>query len=340
MLSKASVQMDTAKAGVYSYTFSALSDNLYNNDKRQPAPLTLEQTVNPKPSASFVKPGQTFKSCMADEVDQRIPVKLEGKAPFYLELELKHQSGNFPEVYRIPNIQSNSYDIRVPRQYLKLGAQQIRIRKVRDDRGCQLEAEVGGPVVHFQLYDSPAIYPLEQRTDYCVGERIGYTLSGTPPFEINYRFGGKNMKAKSQTTSFRRVAESPGEFTITSVRDKASECRATVDLTRVIHPMPAVRISKGRVVQVDIHEGSEVEILFDFEGTPPFEFTYTRSTNARKGQKSQVIETRHEVSEGYSKVIMASLEGTYQVVAIRDKYCAYSTAHADGKDKGQQKLTY
>ncbi|KAI1130147.1 hypothetical protein F5Y10DRAFT_236305 [Nemania abortiva] len=340
VLGKASIQMDTSKAGVYSYTFSALSDSLYNNDKRQSAPLTLEQTVHPKPSASFVKPGQIFKSCMADEVDQRIPIKLEGKAPFYLELEIKHQSGSFPEVYRIPNIQSNSYDIRIPRQYLKLGAQQVRIRRVRDDRGCQLEADVGGPVVQFQLYDSPAIYPLEQRTDYCVGERIGYTLSGTPPFEINYKFGGKTMRAKSHTTNFRRVAESPGEFTITSIRDKASECRATVNLTRNIHPMPAVRISKGRVVQVDIHEGSEVEILFDFEGTPPFEFTYTRSTNARKGQKSQVIETRHEVSEGYSKVIMASLEGTYQVVAIRDKYCAYSTAHMAGNDKNQQKLMY
>ncbi|KAI0104222.1 hypothetical protein GGR51DRAFT_561031 [Nemania sp. FL0031] len=340
VLGKASVQMDTSKAGVYSYTFSALSDNLYNNDMRQSAPLTLEQTVNPKPSASFVKPGQTFKSCIADEVDQRIPIKLEGKAPFYLELEIKHQSGSFPEVYRIPNIQTNSYDIRVPRQYLKLGAQQIRIRKVRDDRGCQLETDVGGPVVQFQLFDSPAIYPLEQRTEYCVGERIGYTLSGTPPFEINYKFGGKTMRAKSQTTTFRRVAESPGEFTITSIRDKASECRAMVNLTRTIHPMPAVRVSKGRVVQVDIHEGSEVEILFDFEGTPPFEFTYTRSTNAKKGQKSQVIETRHEVSEGYSKVIMASLEGTYQVVAIRDKYCAYSTAHVAGDDKNQQKLLY
>ncbi|KAI0453934.1 hypothetical protein F5B21DRAFT_265687 [Xylaria acuta] len=340
VLSKASVQMDTAKAGVYSYTFSALSDNLYNNDKRRSAPLTLEQTVNPKPSASFAKPGQTFKSCMADEVEQRISVKLEGKAPFNLELEIKHQSGSYPEVYRIPNIPSNSYDIRIPRQYLKLGAQQIRIRKVRDDRGCQLETNVGGPVVHFQLYDSPAIYPLEQRTDYCVGERIGYTISGTPPFEINYKFGGKNMRAKSQTTNFRRVAESPGEFTITSIRDRASECRATVDLTRTIHPMPAVRVSKGRVVQVDIHEGSEVEILFDFEGTPPFEFTYTRSTNAKKGQKSQIIETRHEVSEGYSKVVMASLEGTYQVVAIKDKYCAYSTGHVVGKNKGQQKLMY
>ncbi|KAI0409369.1 putative nuclear pore protein [Xylaria palmicola] len=340
VLGKASVQMDTAKAGVYSYTFSGLSDSLYNNNKRRAVPLSLEQTVNPKPTASFVKPGQTFKSCLADEVEQRIPVKLEGKAPFYLELEIKHQSGSYPEVYRIPNIQSNSYDILIPRQYFKLGAQQIRIRRVRDDRGCQLETEVGGPVVHFQLYDSPAIYPLEQRKDYCVGERIGYTLSGTPPFEINYKFGGKSMRAKAQTTTFRRVAESPGDFTITSIRDRASECRAAVDITRSIHPLPAVRMSKGRVVQVDIHEGSEVEILFDFEGTPPFEFTYTRSTNAKKGQKSQVIETRHEVSEGYSKVIMASLEGTYQVVAIKDKYCAYSTAGGLGKDKGQQKLTY
>ncbi|KAI1438141.1 hypothetical protein GGR50DRAFT_691610 [Xylaria sp. CBS 124048] len=340
VLSKASLQMDTAKAGIYSYTFSAVSDNLYNNDKRQSTPLTLEQTVNPRPSASFVKPGQTFKSCLSDETEQHIPVKLEGKAPFYLELEIRHQSGNFPEIYRIPNIQTNSYDIRIPPQYLKLGAQQIRIRTVRDANGCQFETDVSGPVVRFHMYDSPAIYALEKKSDYCVGERIGYTLTGTPPFEISYTFGGKNMRAKSQTTNFRRVAESPGEFTITSIRDKASECSAHVNLTRTIHPMPAVRMSKGRVVQVDIHEGSEVEILFDFEGTPPFEFTYTRSTNAKKGQKSQVIETRHEVSEGYSKVVMASLEGTYQVVSIKDKYCSYSTGPIDEKDKGQQKLTY
>ncbi|KAI0150583.1 hypothetical protein GGR57DRAFT_187012 [Xylariaceae sp. FL1272] len=342
VLSKASIQMDTAKAGVYSYSFSALSDNLYNTNKKYATHLTLEQTVNPKPAASFVKPGQTFKSCLAEENQQPIPVKLEGKAPFYLELEIKHQQGTFPEVFRIPNIQTHSVDVRIPRQYLKLGSQQVRIRKVRDDRGCQTETDNGGPVVHFQLYDSPSIYPLEQRTDYCVGDRISYTLSGTPPFEVNYSFGGKKMKAKSQTTNFRRVAESPGEFTITSVSDKASECRAAVNVTRYIHPLPAVRISKGRVIQVDIHEGSEVELVFDFEGTPPFEFTYTRSTNEKKGQKSQIIETRHEVSEDYTKVIMASLEGTYQVVAIKDRHCAYSLLGDQGgsRDKGQKRLEF
>ncbi|KAI1814141.1 hypothetical protein GGS20DRAFT_549950 [Poronia punctata] len=338
VLGKASIQMDTVKAGIYTYTFSALSDSLYNDDKRRSVPLTLEQTVNPKPSASFTKPGQTFKSCMSDEVEQSIPVKLEGKAPFYLELEIKHNSGSHPEIYRIPNIPSNTYDIRIPRQHLKLGTQQIRIRKVRDDRGCQLENNPDGSAVNFHLYDSPSIHPLEQRVDYCVGERIGYTLSGTPPFEIQYTFGGKRMKAKSQTTTFRRVAESPGEFTITSISDKASECRAAVNLSRTIHPMPAVRVSKGREIQVSIHEGTEVEIVFDFEGTPPFEFTYTRSTNAKKGQKSQVIETRHGVSEDYSKTVMASLEGTYEVVAIKDRYCAYSTGPIEGSDKSQARL--
>ncbi|KAI1631130.1 hypothetical protein F4809DRAFT_646711 [Biscogniauxia mediterranea] len=335
-LSKATIQMDTAKAGHYTYKFSALSDNLYNHDRRQAPQLTLEQTVNAKPSASFVKPGQTFKLCMAEqEYEERIPIKLEGKAPFYLEVEIKHHTGNFPEIFRIPNIHSNTYDIQIPRQFLKLGAQQIRLRKVRDANGCQSKSELGGPVVHVQLYEAPAIHPLEQRTDYCVGERIAYSLSGTPPFEVHYEFGGKHMKAKAQTTNFRRIAETPGEFVITGVTDKASECRSAVHLPKSIHPLPSVRISKGRVIQIDIHEGSEVEILFEFWGTPPFEFTYTRSTNARKGQKSQVLETRHDVSYEHSKIITASLEGTYEVVAIRDKYCAFSTMNSEAQTQAQ-----
>ncbi|KAI1804670.1 hypothetical protein F4811DRAFT_519404 [Daldinia bambusicola] len=339
-LGKASISLDTAKAGLYTYTFSGLSDNLYNS-KQSSHPLILEQTINPKPFASFVKPGQTFKMCMSEHSPQEsIPIRLEGKAPFYVEVEIKPHSGNLPEIFRIPNIETNNYAIQIPRQYLRLGGQQIRIRKVRDARGCQQKTESGGGVVHIQLYEAPSIYPLEQRTDYCVGERIAYTLSGTPPFEVHYEFSGKQMKAKSQTTSFRRIAESPGDFTINSISDKGSECRAAVNLTKTIHPMPSVRISKGRVIQVDIHEGSEVEILFEFWGTPPFEFTYTRSTNARKGQKSQILETRHDISYEHSKVITANLEGTYEVVAIKDQHCAFSTMGPDGRDKGQKALKY
>ncbi len=339
-LGKESIQADTAKAGQYTYKFLALEDNLYSSSRKF-KPVVVKQKVNRKPGASFVKPGQTFKYCKSEqENEDGIPVALTGVPPFALEVEIKHQSAAVPEIYRTPPITAHTYEIRIPRHQLRLGTQQIRIRDVKDGSGCHSAAELGpatasAPAVQVQLFEAPTIYPLETRTDYCVGERISYTLSGTPPFEVWYTFDGVERKAKSPTTSFRRVAESPGDFAITSVSDKASECRAPVHIAKAIHPMPAVRVSKGRNARVDIHEGGEVEMLFEFWGTPPFEFTYTRSTNARKGFKSQVLETRHDVSHEHSKVVRASLEGTYEVVAIKDKYCAFS---AQGAEVGREKV--
>jgi len=346
-MERASVRMDTAKAGLYTYTFSALSDNLYNANKKRLQPLVLEQSVHARPSAAFVRPGQGFKYCMAEqENEDRIPITLKGKAPFALEVEIKHQSGSIPEIYRIASIEAHSFGIRIPRTYLRLGSQQVRIRKVRDAHGCQREAEVGGASVQIQLFEAPAIHPLETRTDYCVGERLAYSLSGTPPFEVRYTFDGTERKAKSQTTTFRRVAEAPGRFAITSVSDKASECRGAAAaaagggaVEKTIHRLPSARVSQGRHERVDIHEGGEVELVFEFEGTPPFEFTWTRSSNERKGARSQVLETRHDVSHEHRKVVKTSQEGTYEVVAIKDRYCAFSTQQVGAGRDGQKLLT-
>ncbi|KAL2210754.1 hypothetical protein CC79DRAFT_530041 [Sarocladium strictum] len=329
---KAAISLDTSKAGDYAYVFSGLGDTLYDPDTKA-KPLTLKQRVNPRPTATFTKPGQTFKYCMEEQAQEdKIPITLSGTAPFHVEIEIKHHGGAAPQTYSIPSINSKSWGIQVPRQHLSLGNQQIRIRRVRDARGCQQKYDNGGPSINIQLFDAPSIYPLESRQDYCVGERIAYTLSGTPPFDITYDFNGK-WNAKSQSTSFRRIAEKPGDFTITSVADKASECRAAVNIPKTIHPLPSVQISRGRQSRVDIHEGNEVDISFEFWGTPPFEFTYTRSSNAKKGQKSVVLETRHDVSHEYSKVVKASQEGTYEVVAIKDKFCSFSTQQVEAQEK-------
>ena len=323
--------MDTTKAGDYTYTFFGLADNLYDSDKNS-SPLVVQQRVNAKPSAGFAKPGQSFKYCVEkQEYEDTIPIKLTGIAPFFVEVEIKHQAGSPPEIYHIPSIKSKSYSMQIPRQHLRLGSQQVRIRRVRDARGCQQKYETGIPAIQLHLYDAPSIYPLESRQDFCVGERIAYTLSGTPPFDITYDFNGR-WNAKSQTTNFRRIAEKPGEFTIISISDKASECRAAVDIPKTIHPLPSVQISKGRNSRVDIHEGNEVDIHFDFWGTPPFEFTYTRSSNAKKGHKSIVLETRHDVSYEHVKIVKATQEGTYEVVAIKDKYCSFSTQQVEKRD--------
>ncbi|KAG5926133.1 hypothetical protein E4U42_003597 [Claviceps africana] len=331
-LSKASISMDTAKAGDYTYKFVELEDNLYSSDKRF-QPLVVQQRVNAKPAAVFSKPGQSFKYCVEQQDhEDNIPIALTGVPPFYVEVEIKHQSGSAPETYRIPSINLNSYSMPIPREHLRLGTQQLRIRRVRDAKGCQQKYEVNAPTIQIQLFDAPSIYPLESRQDFCVGERIAYTLSGTPPFDITYDFNGR-WNAKSQTTNFRRVAEKPGDFTIVSVSDKASECRAAVNLHKKIHPLPSVQISRGKQSRVDIHEGNEVDILFEFWGTPPFEFTYTRSTNAKRGHRSVVLETRHDISYEHSKIIKASQEGTYEVVAIKDKFCSFSTQQVAEKKK-------
>jgi nucleoporin POM152 len=329
-LGLATISMDTAKAGIYEYEFSELSDGLYDHEAKKFTPLVLWQKVNRKPSAHFAKPGQSYKYCKEELAgDEVIPIKLEGVPPFSLEIDIKHQSSSRPETVKVANIETNYYDFRIPHRVLSLGVHQVSVRKVRDSHGCQQKTEYGAPHVQVQVYDVPTIYPLDSRTDYCVGERISYTLSGTAPFEIFYTFEGVQRKAKSITTTFKRIAEKPGNFTITAVSDKASECKAMTQISKLVHEMPSVKISKGKQVEVDIHEGGQAEILFEFWGTPPFEFTYTRSTNARKGQKSQVLETRHEVSHEHSKTIQSSQEGTYEVVAIKDKFCSFSTQRAE-----------
>ncbi|KAK2610305.1 hypothetical protein N8I77_003751 [Diaporthe amygdali] len=330
-LGKASIQMDTSTPGLYAYQFTGVQDSVYVDNKKLNS-VTLHQTVNPRPDASFIKPGQTYKSCMADQdIEETIPIELKGTAPFSLEIEIKHQSGAGLETYRIPSIPTNKFDIQIPRQYLKLGGQSVRIRQVGDAHGCRRTYDTGGPSVQVQLFDAPTIYELEGRQDYCVGERIGYTLSGTPPFEVWYTFDGQQRKAKSPTTSFRRLAEYAGTFAITSISDRASECNSNVNITKIIHPMPSVKISKGKTSRASIHEGGEVNILFEFTGTPPFEFVYTRSTNAKKGQRSQVLETRADMSYEFSKVVKASQEGTYEVISIRDQHCSFQTAQVHGE---------
>ncbi|KAF3763634.1 hypothetical protein M406DRAFT_347195 [Cryphonectria parasitica EP155] len=338
-LSKATVQMDTSRAGTYTYLFSTLSDSLYDDNKKF-SPVRLEQKVNPKPTAKFAKPGQTYKSCMADQdVEDTVAIEFSGTAPWTVVFEIKHDSGASTETVRVEGLEKEKSQVKIPREYLRLGGQSVRIRQVSDARGCRRTYETGGPSVQVQLYDAPSIYPLDQRKEYCIGERISYTLVGTPPFEVEYIFDGTTRQAKSTTTNFKRLAETAGEFTITAIRDKASECQAAVNISKTIHPFPTVRISKGRTVRSDIHEGGEVDILFDFTGTPPFEFTYTRSTNERKGQRSQVLETRHDVSYEYSKVVRASQEGTYEVVSIKDMHCAFSTQQVEGRSEGKM-LTY
>ena len=271
-----SLKMETSQPGLYEYKFTKLSDGYYSHDARKFRQLVVEQRVLPKPSARFSEAGKTYKYCKEEEAgDEVVPITLSGLPPFHLEIEIKHHATSKPEVVNIPNIESNNYKFHIPHRVLALGTHAVMLRKIRDSRGCQRKMEFEAPHVQVSVADIPSISPLEAQTDYCVGDRISYALSGTPPFNVFYTFQGRDRKASVPTTNFRRIAEKPGQFTITGISDQRSTdaCKARVDITKVIHEMPSVRVSKGKNAVIDIHEGGEAEILFDFGGTPPFEFT-------------------------------------------------------------------
>lgn len=62
----------------------------------------------------------------------------------------------------------------------------------------------------------------------------------------------------------------------------------------------------------------------------PSHTRYTRSTLAKDGKKSKLIETKRDTSYKHSKIVKASEAGVYEVVSIQDKYCSFSIL----KDQG------
>lgn len=273
-LNSATMEMDTSEPGQYTYKFTEVGDNLYDYDPKSSG-LVVTQKVNSLPSARFDSPGHIYGFCKEDATgEETIPLTLEGVPPFSLEIIIKHHSNAKPEIVTIPKINSNHHNLPLPRRHLDLGQHVVSIHKVRDARGCQRTTEFDASSVRVAVSDVPTIIPLESKVDYCVGERLSFSLSGHAPFEVFYTFNGVQRKASSPNTNFRRIAERPGEFTITAVGDSASgKCKAHKDITKIIHEMPSVRISQGQVSVVDIHEGGEAELSFEFWGTPPFEFT-------------------------------------------------------------------
>ncbi|KAF2827520.1 hypothetical protein CC86DRAFT_455162 [Ophiobolus disseminans] len=334
-----SIRTDTSQAGSYEYTFLKLADAKYDHSKKHFTPITIRQTIHSRPSARFDKPGKTYSYCSREaEGEEVIPITLEGVPPFHLEVEIKHQGAPKPELSVHKNIPDNKYSLRIERNKLNLGQSSIFIRKVRDSRGCTLKPQPNSKDrVLVSVYDAPTATPLEDRTDFCVGERLSYALSGQQPFTVYYTFEGKQRKASNPGTNFRRLAELPGAFTITGLRDSASECLATLNLEKTIHPIPTVRLSGGQISEIDIHEGDNTKLEFDFWGTPPFEFTYTRSTNGKKGK---VLEVKTERSDGHHLEIPVQEQGTYEVVSIKDRWCSFAKEGVEVKGKAQKMLMY
>ena len=141
------------------------------------------------------------------------------------------------------------------------------------------------------------------------------------------------MRRVELYSRFERLASRPGILNIHGLKDSGiNSCAVnyTFDTTKLdelrleVHEIPTVEVNKGDYLIEDLHEGDQTELIFTFLGEPPFQLTYIRTIDIRKGKKTfrKLVEkeTIKDIWQ-HELVVMASLEGTYEAIEIQDKYC-------------------
>lgn len=336
-----------------------------NND---PDEKIIKQIVNPLPYIEFGEQEKTFRTCFAniDQKSLLDPISIKqfsGKGPFTVVFNVYHESTSRTEELLLENINPASFPYQKLYGGLKLGNHIISIVKITDANGCsndlrniqnnQLnifmrsgvdmfigteDKEIDRNHISISITDVPKIHLLDSHVDYCVGDYVTYQLNGMAPFTIQYTFNGKALKSQEHSSQFVRLASEPGMITIDSIEDSTSQCLVNftkpgmeTELKRLslnVHPIPSVTVSQGHYVIEDIHEGGQAEVLFTFEGTPPFSLTYVRTEDTEPDKnglivrRPQVVET-HKVTDifAYQYRVVTSLQGTYEAIEISDAYC-------------------
>ncbi|SCV05222.1 LANO_0H02740g1_1 [Lachancea nothofagi CBS 11611] len=341
----ASIKLPNDRAGSYTLTIKGVSDSHYSDKDLVKIGFTtsdvvIKQDVRPLPSVQFSDPGKTFRTCSAD-VDhvaglEKIGLHVKaGQAPLAVTFSIYHESTSKTDRINIGGVTKNTFEYAKLFGGLNLGNHIVTIEEVVDANGCVSDHKSEKNHILISITDVPRISLVEPNMDVCVGDYVSYQLGGMAPFTIKYDFNGVSLKSKERTSQFVRLASEAGKISISSLQDSASQCvvnfmkpgmeRQFEDLSLEIHPIPSVTVSRGDYIVEDIHEGDQAEIIFSFEGTPPFSLTYVRTEEAddkRGNRRPQIVET-HKVEDiyAYEYRTFTSLQGRYEAIAISDAFC-------------------
>ncbi|QLG72369.1 hypothetical protein HG535_0D00760 [Zygotorulaspora mrakii] len=343
----ATIRLSNEDYGEYVVIIGALYDANYAEDDSTNLDSTSEeviikQVVNALPVVKFSESGKTLKACSTVVNDdatalEQIDLKFtRGKGPFSVTFSIYHESTSRSDLVKLDGITADTFNYQKLYEGLKLGNHIVTIEKVVDANGCINEfIPSQDNFVLISITDVPKIHLLDPSMDYCVGDHVTYQLNGAAPFVIKYEFNGVQLKSKEHSSQFVRLASEPGEISIASLGDSTSQC--IVDFTAPnmqkehdklslhIHEIPSVTVSQGKNLVEDIHEGDQAEIIFSFEGNPPFSLTYVRTEEAESSHgkvRPQVVET-HKVTDiyAYEYRVLTSLQGTYEAIQVSDAFC-------------------
>jgi len=223
--------------------------------------------------------------------------------------------------------------------FQRSGKHEVTLLSIRDGNRCEQQVETSAqssvrweddssskqitkrPAAVIEVAEIAAIRPVSTQTDYCIGDSLDFILEGIAPWTITYSWQNQTKDVVSRSSRFSRIAEKSGTFAITSVKHQHEKCNYPVyNLVKQIHQLPRVRLASGDSKSEAIREGDSAEMVFQFEGTPPFSFTYVRMSE----NTGEILEDKSvtDITDS-SYTVRASEAGTWAVTYIKDRYCSF-----------------
>lgn len=285
------------------------------NYKEGTEPIQVVFDVPNTPTAAFKHAEHEYKICQGAKQTPGIPVTLNGKGPFELTFEIENTATGkkFRTSAEVEGSTSGTKTYMLTSVFgdVTPGHWKVLLHSVTDATQCGTHACSGKPV-YISISAAPSLGVPEGQMHVCVGDYVDFSLHGHAPFELDYAFEGRKLTAMAES-KFRRLSSFPGTIEFDKIRDAAG-CDATLNHSVIVHDLPASRITHES--QFSIHHGETVDLAFEFSGTPPFTFTYTRSVRGKVVDRKTVSNV-----EDHFYSIYTQEEGLYEVVELRDQYC-------------------
>lgn len=337
------VPLDTTSPGLHQYSFLTLSDALYPSTSTfgidaprssKSGALVVQQMVHALPTGRWKHQSPKTGFCVGQTLASRGPddliLELGGEGPFEIVLDVQEE-GKASIEYQRTGV-SGRYALDLPFQFTSPSTYKITLRSILDSNGCARKIEPTATIsTTVQVHEIAVVTSVDAKEDYCIGESLDFILQGSAPFSLTYSFTPLDSKPELhtvtlQTASFSRLATKAGVFEILTVSHAgvSADCSKTINLRKVVHPLPSVRTRRGEMVLDEIREGEIASISWEFEGTKPFAFIYGRSLAFDRSKDHRLLESFFvsEIEEDtYS--ITTSEEGTWSAVYVKDRYCSY-----------------
>ena len=351
---RVTITLPTENHGIYRHKFLSVYDSLYTQEKTSRLnvpPLTsqLQYEVQSLPELAIKSGSEYLQFCEStlkkiSKLPPKIQLNLKGQFPVTLDVTLQRGDANEQEEFQVKHLTTSEVDLndiissingKALDQTLQVGDYFLLFDRITDNNGCSKQIQDANVVV--LVTEVPKMKREPNQKYYCVGDHITYDLVGISPFTVFYNFNGNSRKAQLHN-KFSRLASKPGNLTITALLDSSIDhclvnftdaASSMNSLQAEIHDLPSVEVNQGEYIVRNIHEGDKTEIKFSFTGVPPFSLTYVRmleenskDKGPRKQHKPRVVEkeTIDNIWD-HEYVLMASLEGTYEAIEVRDAYC-------------------